>query len=219
MTFSHSDFSIEMFTLPHEDPLDHARLFSEWTAAYPYSTPIERGLIHQAAVALMEKRRIERDPRHVADSEGPDGRPRLGAGPGGYGRVLGGQVQRSLPVGPGRPASQCGRLSMGHRLLVQARPAASRRRHMVWRISGRRDTAPGPIGLPQRAFRLGDRLFDLAGLPRLPAQPEAEGYRPHSGLEAYSEGDPGPRYRALAPGPGGLLVHGCRRSWTASCRG
>jgi len=60
MTFSHSDFSIEMFTLPHEDPLDHARLFSEWTAAYPYSTPIERGLIHQAAVALMERRRIER---------------------------------------------------------------------------------------------------------------------------------------------------------------
>jgi hypothetical protein len=60
MTVSHLDCSMETLTLPHENPLEHARLFGEWTTAYPYSTPIERGLIHQAAVALMEKRRIER---------------------------------------------------------------------------------------------------------------------------------------------------------------
>jgi len=60
MTVSHLDFSIETLTLPHEDPLEPARLFSEWMAAYPCSIPIERGLIHQAAVALMEKRGIER---------------------------------------------------------------------------------------------------------------------------------------------------------------
>jgi len=60
MTDSHSDDSIEMLTLPHEDPLMHSQLFREWMTAYPCSTPIERGLIHQAAVALMEKRRLER---------------------------------------------------------------------------------------------------------------------------------------------------------------
>ena len=60
MTESNSDVSIEALTLPHEDPLENSRLYSEWTTGYPCSSPIERGLIHQAVVALIEKRRLER---------------------------------------------------------------------------------------------------------------------------------------------------------------
>jgi hypothetical protein len=60
MTVPHLDGSIEALTLPHENALEHAQLFQEWNASCPYPTPIERGLIHQAAVALIEKRRIER---------------------------------------------------------------------------------------------------------------------------------------------------------------
>ena len=60
MTVSHRDFPDEALTLPHEDPLAHSQLFREWTTAYPCSRPIERGLIHQAVVAFIEKRRLER---------------------------------------------------------------------------------------------------------------------------------------------------------------
>ena len=60
MTLSPSDFSIETLTLPHEDPLEHQRHMNEWTTAHSTRSPIEQGLIQQAVVALLEKRRIER---------------------------------------------------------------------------------------------------------------------------------------------------------------
>jgi hypothetical protein len=61
MTIPSSGFSIETPTLlPHEDPAAYRRLHEEWTTAYPCRDPIERGYIEQALLALIEKRRIER---------------------------------------------------------------------------------------------------------------------------------------------------------------
>jgi hypothetical protein len=59
MTVSAPGF-IAMLTLPHEDPLEHAQLWNDWTTAYPNRSPIEQGYIEQAVTALIEKRRIER---------------------------------------------------------------------------------------------------------------------------------------------------------------
>ena len=60
MTIFPLGFSIDALALPHEDPSEPRRLYSEWMSAYPGSGPIEQGLIQQAVVALIEKRRIER---------------------------------------------------------------------------------------------------------------------------------------------------------------
>jgi hypothetical protein len=60
MTLSHSDFSIETLTLPHEDPLEHASLFNAWLRAESPGGLRERALIEQAVRALIEKRRLER---------------------------------------------------------------------------------------------------------------------------------------------------------------
>ena len=118
------DCSFGVLTLPHEDSLEQAHLWSQWLAAYPDCTPIEGGYRNHAFTALVEKQRIAQARSGAADPEGTHGGPRLGAGPGGYGRVLGESIQRPSSLGPGRPAAQCGRLPMGDRLLDQARPAA-----------------------------------------------------------------------------------------------
>ena len=60
MTVSTTDVFIEALTLPHEDPLEHRGILSEWMAAYPYASPIEVGLIHQGVGALIDTRRISR---------------------------------------------------------------------------------------------------------------------------------------------------------------
>jgi hypothetical protein len=52
------DCSFGVLALPHEDPLEQAHLWSEWTAAYPECTPIERGYVKHAVTALIEKERI-----------------------------------------------------------------------------------------------------------------------------------------------------------------
>ena len=44
----------------HEVPGEHARIFKEWTTAYPSSDPVVRGLILQAATALIEMHRLAR---------------------------------------------------------------------------------------------------------------------------------------------------------------
>jgi hypothetical protein len=51
---------IESLTLPHEDVREHAQLVREWTTAYPNPSPIERGWITQALLALIELRRLAR---------------------------------------------------------------------------------------------------------------------------------------------------------------
>ena len=60
MTECPLSFSTVNLTLPHEDPGEHARLFREWTTAYPSRDPIVRGLVLQAVMALIEIRRLER---------------------------------------------------------------------------------------------------------------------------------------------------------------
>jgi len=60
MTIPDPSFSVEMLTLPNEDPREHAQLFQEWMAAYSDPSPIEAGLIAQAVFALMELRRLAR---------------------------------------------------------------------------------------------------------------------------------------------------------------
>ena len=60
MTESLLGSSTEMHTLAHEDPGEHARIFQEWTTAYPSSDPVVRGLILQAVTALIEMDHLAR---------------------------------------------------------------------------------------------------------------------------------------------------------------
>ena len=60
MSESPPAFSIDVLTLPHEPPDEHAQLIKEWTDAYPNTDPIVQGLILQAVMALIEMRRLAR---------------------------------------------------------------------------------------------------------------------------------------------------------------
>jgi hypothetical protein len=50
-------FPVETLALPHEDAAGVRRVFDEWGAAYRPGSPIERGLMLQAAAASIEFRR------------------------------------------------------------------------------------------------------------------------------------------------------------------
>ena len=52
------DGSFGLLTLPHENALEQAHLWSQWLAAYPDCTPIECGYRNHAFTALVEKQRI-----------------------------------------------------------------------------------------------------------------------------------------------------------------
>jgi hypothetical protein len=58
MTVCNTDFSIEAYTLPDEDPAGHRQLYNQWMTAYPGADPIEQGYIQQAVLAQIELRRV-----------------------------------------------------------------------------------------------------------------------------------------------------------------
>ncbi len=60
MAESPLNFPLETLALPHEDPGEPARLFKQFSDAYPGSDPIAQGLILQAVLALIELRRLAR---------------------------------------------------------------------------------------------------------------------------------------------------------------